>query len=298
MPKRSRDHAPAASGSASTPSSSAHNSQNPRDKKRSRLDDGADDDDAGGAAKAKASDKENLEIHDDSNSGQTMTTTTTERNKRRRKKRSKGKRTDPLLQNDKDKNIDIGRGSTAAEGGASGRGEDSNKHTSSAAMAVDQMKKKTRAAIKKRPLLPGTVRRLAVPRPVSLAASSKNPSGSTKEDVNRRGNKISKGQGTGGFASAPPFPPRTASDTAALGDDEDEDIGEPTSMAAIDLDDTVVVGDDDESGSLGGIKDKGKGKEREIAAPVRGGGAELWVTRKTTYPAYLRAGLAAFSEKG
>lgn len=103
---------------------------------------------------------------------------------------------------------------------------------------------------KKRKVIPGTLRRLALPRPVSTATRK---SGSTREDVNRRGNKINKGQGTGGFQSAA----------------DKEDVGE------------AVRADE--------------GKEESFKVPH---GAELWINRKTSYPAYLRSGIAAFVEKG
>lgn len=115
----------------------------------------------------------------------------------------------------------------------------------------------------KRPLLPGHVKRLAVPKPVSLALRK---SGSTKEDVNRRGSKISKGWGSGGF---------DAIDTAANG----EDLGISTATT-----------------------DKGKAAESK-SKPAQGkkkavNSAEVWVTRKTSYSAYMRSGLATFINKG
>lgn len=111
----------------------------------------------------------------------------------------------------------------------------------------------------KRPLLPGRLNRLAVPKPQSLAAR-KGGSGSTRPDVNRRGNKINKGWGTGGFDSIP------LDGTAA------EDIGE------------INTGETN------------KASNKSIKpVPV---GAEMWITRKSSYTAYLKSGVAAFMQKG
>lgn len=113
----------------------------------------------------------------------------------------------------------------------------------------------------KRPLLPGRLNRLAVPKPQSLAAR-KGGSGSTRPDVNRRGNKINKGWGTGGFDSAPP--------AAAVGA---EDIGELAS-------------------------DKDKKKQLSSSKKSIPEGAEMWITRKSAYSAYLKSGVSAFMQKG
>lgn len=112
----------------------------------------------------------------------------------------------------------------------------------------------------KRPLIPGRLNRLAVPKPQSLAAR-KSGSGSTRPDVNRRGNKINKGWGTGGFDSAP-------TDTAV-----GEDIGQ------------VAASGNDRKGRNGS----------KNSTPV---GAEMWITRKSSYAAYLKSGVSAFMEKG
>jgi hypothetical protein len=111
----------------------------------------------------------------------------------------------------------------------------------------------------KRQLLPGRLNRLAVPKPQSLAAR-KGGSGSTRPDVNRRGNKINRGWGTGGFDTVPL--------SAATG----EDIGEST----------AGVG-------------KTASNKPNTSVPV---GAEMWITRKSSYTAYLKSGVAAFMHKG
>lgn len=123
---------------------------------------------------------------------------------------------------------------------------------------------------KKRKSIAGRLNRLAVPKPVSQAAK-RTGSGSTKPDVNRRGNKINKGWGTGGFDAGVPL-------------NGDEDLGETVTTKA---------------------DPKGKGKATEANAgsdkPNKSEAknvAELWVTRKTSYPSYLRAGLAAFIDRG
>lgn len=113
----------------------------------------------------------------------------------------------------------------------------------------------------KRPHLPGRLNRLAVPKPQSLAAR-KGGSGSTRPDVNRRGNKINKGWGTGGFDTTP----LNAAGTTT------EDIGESTSAPG-----------------------KSSSSKSNKSAPV---GAEMWITRKSSYTAYLKAGVAAFMQKG
>ena len=122
----------------------------------------------------------------------------------------------------------------------------------------------------KRPLLPGRVKRLGVPRPQSLTV--RNSSGSTKADVNHRGSKITKGWGSGGFDVGVPL-------TAA----DDEDIGVGVSV-------TVPVG----------TKDKGKAKAtpNEAKKAKSQPAAELWVTRRTSFSAYIRSGVAAFVDKG
>ena len=126
---------------------------------------------------------------------------------------------------------------------------------------------------KKRKFIAGRLNRLAVPKPISLAAK-RTGSGSMKPDINRRGNKINKGWGTGGFDAGIPLR-------------GDEDLGEAVNN------DTAQAGP------------KGKGKEKEVEATQSAkqsssakNMAELWITRKTSYPSYLRAGLAAFVEKG
>lgn len=111
----------------------------------------------------------------------------------------------------------------------------------------------------KRQSIPGRLNRLAVPKPQSLAAR-KGGSGSTRPDVNRRGNKINSGWGTGGFDTVP------MSGIAA------EDIGESTS----------------------GV-DKPASNKSNKSVPV---GAEMWITRKSSYTAYLKSGVAAFMHKG
>jgi hypothetical protein len=118
---------------------------------------------------------------------------------------------------------------------------------------------------KKRKTIPGQLRRLAVPRPSALKKQkNSNASGSTKPDVNRRGNKINNGMGTGGYAVAPDFL---------------DDIGVPANV-------TTAL-------------EKGKGKDEgdDLETPARSS-AELWITRKTSYPAYLKSGVAAFVDKG
>ena len=125
-------------------------------------------------------------------------------------------------------------------------------------------KKSLISAPVKRPLIAGQLRKLAVPKPLSIQAR-KGGSGSTKSDVNRRGNKINKGWGTGGFAggSDPGVP---------------VDMGEPLNS-----------------------KDPKQGRDAKSKLKTErkaSDGAELWITRKTSYPAYLRSGVAAFIEKG
>lgn len=126
---------------------------------------------------------------------------------------------------------------------------------------------------KKRKPIAGRLNRLAVPKPISLA-TKRTGSGSTKPDINRRGNKINKGWGTGGFDAGVPLR-------------GDEDLGEAVNNDTAQAD------------------PKGKGKEKEVEATQSAkqsssakNMAELWITRKTSYPSYLRAGLAAFVEKG
>lgn len=140
------------------------------------------------------------------------------------------------------------------------------KETVTAPAAVPAKQKKDKVAMivtqpKKRKIIPGQLRRLAVPRPSALK-KQKNTSGSTKPNVNRRGNKINNGMGTGGYAVAPDI----------------DDIGVPADQAA--------------------AADKGKGKEQDDTEAASKSGAELWITRKTSYPAYLKSGVAAFVEKG
>ena len=113
----------------------------------------------------------------------------------------------------------------------------------------------------KRSLIPGRLKRLAVPKPVSLAAR-KSDCGTTRIDVNRRGNKVNKGWGTGGFGSS-------------VEASESEDAEEPVKLEGV--------------ASV-------KGKQK--AEKIKPDGPELWITRKTSYPAYLRSGVAAFIEKG
>lgn len=111
----------------------------------------------------------------------------------------------------------------------------------------------------KRARLPGRLNKLAVPKPQSLAAR-KGGSGSTRPDVNRRGNKINKGWGTGGFDTIPLIGATT------------EDIGESTSATG-----------------------KASSSKSANSVPV---GAEMWITRKSSYTAYLKSGVAAFMQKG
>ena len=113
----------------------------------------------------------------------------------------------------------------------------------------------------KRPVIAGRLKRLAVPKPVSLAVRS-NSSGSTNPNVNRRGNKINKGWGTGGFDGA--------KDVSAVehARETDEDMS------------------------------KENDRTNQKASKNNSDGPELWITRKTSYPAYLRSGVAAFMEKG
>lgn len=138
----------------------------------------------------------------------------------------------------------------------------SKPHKLDSSAASSKKGKRTKKAVResrKRPILPGRLNRLAVPKPQSLAAR-KGGSGSTRPDVNRRGNKINKGWGTGGFDTAPPAGTST------------EDIGE-----------------------LASDKDKKTSSKSNKAAPV---GAEMWITRKSAYSAYLKSGVAAFMHKG
>jgi hypothetical protein len=127
---------------------------------------------------------------------------------------------------------------------------------------------------KKRKQIAGRLNRLAVPKPISLAAK-RTGSGSTKPDINRRGNKINKGWGTGGFDAGVPL-------------NGDEDLGEAV------VDPTTTFPESDPKG-------KGKGKESTASASKTSSAknvAELWITRKTSYPSYLKAGIAAFIDKG
>ena len=160
---------------------------------------------------------------------------------------------------------------TAAAGKAEGKQQQKKK------------KKKQREPVarepKKRPLLAGTLKRLAVPKPISTVVR-KSGSGSTRADVNRRGNKINKGWGTGGFHAGVPVLPGG------------EDVGTPV-----------------------GAADKGKGRAdaADAEAPVDADeqqarleeqarkkvvGEELWIKRAASYPAYMKEGLAAFRSRG
>jgi hypothetical protein len=128
---------------------------------------------------------------------------------------------------------------------------------SATAAKVKKALKKGTLQPTKRQLISGRLNKLAVPKPQSLAAR-KGGSGSTRPDINRRGNKINKGWGTGGF------------DTTPLAGGAKEDVGEVA----------------------------GSSREHKQGKPTVPVGAEMWITRKSSYPAYLKSGVAAFMHKG
>lgn len=149
----------------------------------------------------------------------------------------------------------------AAAAAATATRDDAHRHLLRKAKSVSKPTKRER--------IPGRLKRLAVPHPTaSSSRTNQHPSGSTKPDVNRRGNKVNKGWGTGGFLS-----------TADLG-----------TMFA----DAAQPGIQHDAKGKGRAKDGGEVNEKKEMKVA----AELWITRKTSYPAYLKSGVAAFVEKG
>ena len=132
---------------------------------------------------------------------------------------------------------------------------------------------------KKRPLLAGTLKRLAVPKPISTIVR-KAGSGSTRADVNRRGNRINKGWGTGGFEAGVPVLPGA------------EDVGTPVTAA----DKGKGRADPADAGALVDADEQQARLEEQARKKVAG--EELWIKRAASYPAYLKDGLAAFRSRG